>query len=269
MISTSAIIPLTLAEADVGEDTTAASRHCQAVPFLYSLGWVLMYSSLTAKSYRLNKIATAASRMIRKKVTAKEMYRIIIAFMVLDATILIAWQIVDPLIYVRSVKSKRKEDNIDVVTIESIGHCKSNSLWKFLGPIAAIHVCLMVITNGLLWRVRNLSDRYQEQKYVALASIYICELLLVGVPILIAVQDSAATRYIVIAGVIFLTDTGVLSFIFIPKIKFQREGLPEGVTVMQSMQLEAHTSRQERSEIEITRDTAVSSVFLGGYTSST
>eukprot|EP00536_Pseudo-nitzschia_multiseries_P014379 jgi/Psemu1/310907/fgenesh1_kg.695_\ len=94
----------------------------------------------------------------------------------------------------------------------------------------------MVVTNGLLWRVRKLSDRYQEQKYVALASIYICELLLLGVPVLIAVQDSAAARYIVIAGVIFLTDTGVLSFIFIPKIKFQSEGLPEGMSVVESMQ---------------------------------
>lgn len=236
MMSTSAIIPLTLAEADVGEDTTAASRNCQAVPFLYSLGWVLMYSSLTAKSYRLNKLATAASRLQRKKITAKEMYRIIIGLMVLDAIILIAWQVTDPLVYVRSFKTNSKDDDTYVVTIESIGHCKSNSLWKFLGPLIAIHVCLMVVTNGLLWRVRKLSDRYQEQKYVALASIYICELLLLGVPVLIAVQDSAAARYIVIAGVIFLTDTGVLSFIFIPKIKFQSEGLPEGMSVVESMQ---------------------------------
>eukprot|EP00957_Ditylum_brightwellii_P089603 6824596-Ditylum_brightwellii.AAC.1 len=53
-ISSSSIIALG-GEALVSEDNTMASRSCQAIPFLYSCGWVLMYSSLTAKSYRLFK----------------------------------------------------------------------------------------------------------------------------------------------------------------------------------------------------------------------
>lgn len=235
IISTSAIIPLSLAEAGVDEDTAQASRNCQALPFLYSIGWVLMYSSLTAKSYRLTKVAKAASQMNRVKVTAQEMYKIIIAFVILDAILLICWQAIDPLVYERTLLSKSVDDETGIVTIETVGQCSSNSLWKFLGPILGIHVFLMVITNVLLWNVRNMSDRYQEQKFVAMASLYICELLLLGVPILFSVQDSAAARYMVIAGVIFLTDTGVLSLIFIPKIKFQREGLPMGVSVAQSM----------------------------------
>jgi len=235
MISSSTIIPLTLAEADDGEDTSAASRNCQAIPFLYSIGWVLMYSSLTAKSYRLTMVAAAANSMSRVTVTAKRMYKIIVGFLVLDAIILITWQVVDPLMYVRTELTKSIDEETGIITIETVGHCSCDLLWNFLGPIIAIHVSLMIMTNVLLWRVRNISDRYQEQKFVALASIYICELLLLGVPILVAVQDSAAARYIVIAGVIFLTDTGVLSFIFIPKIKYQNEGLPEGVTVAQSM----------------------------------
>jgi len=234
IISTSAIIPLTIAEADVDEDTTKATRNCQAIPFLYSLGWVLMYSSLTAKSYRLTKVADAATRMQRLKITAPQMYKIIIAFLILDAIILIAWQLTDPLVYTRTEPTMSVDEETGIVTLVTVGQCASNSLWKFFGPIIAIHGCLMVITNVLLWRVRNMSDRYQEQKFVALASLYTCELLLLGVPIIL-VQGTAAARYIVIAGVIFLTDTGVLSLIFIPKIKFQNEGLPEGVSVIESM----------------------------------
>jgi hypothetical protein len=249
ILSTSAIIPLTLAEADVREDTKAASKICQSVPFLYSLGWVLMYSSLTAKSYRLTKLCAAASRMERKSVAAKEMYSIIIAFMVLDLIVLIAWQVYDPLMYVRSVVGKDIDDDTGVITLETIGQCSSTSLWKFLGPIIGIHVSLMVITNVLLWRVRGMSDRYQEQKFIALASVYICELLLLGVPILFAVQDSAGARYIVIVGLIFLTDTGVLSLIFIPKIKFQNKGLPAGMTVVQSMNMRSSIVCHRRSSV--------------------
>ena len=244
IISTSAIIPLTIAEADVDEDTTKATRNCQAIPFLYSLGWVLMYSSLTAKSYRLTKVADAATRMQRLKITASQMYKIIIAFLILDAIILIAWQLTDPLVYTRTEPTMSVDEETGIVTLVTVGQCTSNSLWKFFGPIIAIHGCLMVITNVLLWRVRNMSDRYQEQKFVALASLYTCELLLLGVPIIL-VQGTAAARYIVIAGVIFLTDTGVLSLIFIPKIKFQNEGLPEGVSVIQSMNVRPSISGQQ------------------------
>ena len=135
IMSTSAIIPLTLAESGVGEDTAAASRSCQAVPFLYSIGWVLMHSLLTAKSYQLTTVAAAATRMRRKKVTAKEMYRIIIAFLVLDAVIMIAWQVVDPLLYIRSEMSKSVDDDTCVVTIKTVGQCSSNSMWIFLARI--------------------------------------------------------------------------------------------------------------------------------------
>jgi hypothetical protein len=265
IISTSAIIPLTIAEADVGEDTTKASRNCQAIPFLYSLGWVLMYSSLTAKSYRLTKVAGAARRMQRLKITAQQMYKIIIAFLILDAIILIAWQVTDPLVYTRTEPTKSVDEDTGIVTLDTVGQCASNSLWKFFGPIIAIHGCLMVITNALLWRVRNMSDRYQEQKFVALASLYTCELLLLGVPIIL-VQVSAAARYIVIAGVIFLTDTGVLSLIFIPKIKFQNEGLPQGVSVIQSMNVHSSViARQSRNNLQSSHELSRSIEEISRY----
>jgi hypothetical protein len=261
LISTSTIIPLTI-EADVGEDTAAASRSCQALPFLYSFGWVLMYSSLTAKSYRLTKIANAAGRLQRKKITAQEMYKIIIAFLVVDLAILIAWQTTDPLVYTRTKLTNNVDEDTGVVTLETVGQCGSDSLWYFLSPIVAIHVCLMLITNVLLWRVRNMSDRYQEQKFVGLASIYICELVLLGAPILVAVRDSAAARYIVMAGIIFLTDTGVLSLIFVPKIKYQNEGLPEGVSVAQSLAVRpSMVSPMSRYNIQSSNERQSSSMF--------
>eukprot|EP00957_Ditylum_brightwellii_P083143 6321437-Ditylum_brightwellii.AAC.1 len=79
--------------------------------------------------------------------------------------------------------------------------------------------------------VRDVADRYQEQQFVAMASIYICKRLLLDVPILFAVKDSADTRNIVLAGVIFLTNTGSLSLVFIPKTMHQREFVPDGVSV--------------------------------------
>ncbi|EJK70687.1 hypothetical protein THAOC_07933, partial [Thalassiosira oceanica] len=154
--------------------------------------------------------------------------------------------VVDPLQWTRSVVGTSVAE-AGVVTIDSFGKCgSSGNMFAFLGPIIAVHVTLIAVTLGLLWKVRNIGDRYQEFKYVAIASVYICELLLLGVPILVAVQDSAPARYIVITGVIFLSDTGVMAFIFLPKIKYAKEGLPEGMSVVESMNLPSTVSQQQR-----------------------
>ena len=57
-------------------------------------------------------------------------------------------------------------------------------------------------TNWLLCKVRGVNDRYQEQKYVALASLFVLEVIVIGVPVLVAVQDSPAARYIVMAAIV-------------------------------------------------------------------
>jgi len=119
----------------------------------------------------------------------------------------------------------------------------------------------------LLYKVRGITDRYQEQKYVALASLFVLEVLVIGVPVLVAVQDSPAARYIVMAAIVVLNgkcgrivkavstnldfmkyvdssilsiviDIGILCFVFAPKMRYQKEGLPAGVGVGESINRE-------------------------------
>ena len=111
-----------------------------------------------------------------------------------------------------------------------------------------------------------MSDRYQEQKFVGLASLYTCELLLLGLPILFAVQDSAAARYMVIAGVIFLTDTGVISLVFVPKIKFQKDGVPEGHSIAQSMNIGRLSRQVSMSSFHVNSTAEISKNGLGAST---
>ena len=80
--------------------------------------------------------------------------------------------------------------------------------WAFAGPLVAHHFILIIGTNLLLLKVRDVTDRYQEQKYVALASMLVLELLLVGIPVMVAVNDSPVATFIVLTGIIALGDTG-------------------------------------------------------------
>ena len=93
--------------------------------------------------------------------------------------------------YAREITNRDINDNL--ITIKTSGRCSAdNNVWAFLGPLVAIHASLQIITNWLLFKVRGVNDRYQEQKYVALASLFVLEVLVIGVPVLVAVQDSPA-----------------------------------------------------------------------------
>lgn len=237
MISSSSIIPLSF-EADVGEDTTQASNACMTIPFLYTIGWILEYSSLCAKSYRLYRVTHSDSSFRRVQVSAFSMYKLMAIALLLDQILVVAWTLTNPLQYARHVVGTNVDVDAGLVTISSYGMCGDSgdvNMWIFAGPLIFLHVLLMIATNVFLWKNRHVEDRYQELKYVTIASIYMCEILVIGIPVLAAVRENPTARFIVITAIIFLEDFGILCFIMIPKILFVREGLPEGVSVGQSV----------------------------------
>eukprot|EP00521_Asterionellopsis_glacialis_P009047 CAMPEP_0195283310 /NCGR_PEP_ID=MMETSP0707-20130614/1897_1 /TAXON_ID=33640 /ORGANISM="Asterionellopsis glacialis, Strain CCMP134" /LENGTH=975 /DNA_ID=CAMNT_0040342455 /DNA_START=118 /DNA_END=3045 /DNA_ORIENTATION=- len=245
IISSSSVIFLSL-QAGYEKDTKWASVGCMTAPFLYGIGWVIEYSSMSAKTYRLFKMMNNP-RLQRIKITAFDMYKIVLGALVLDVTVLTAWAIVCPLEYVRSESNRNIYDGL--VTIETHGECKMTkdlSIFAFAGPLIGLHGLLMIATNYLLYMVRNVEGRYQEQKYVAMASAYAFEVLVIGIPVLAAVQDSVETRFIVLSSIVFLSDMGILCFVFIPKMMFLKEGLPEGVRVNESITVDTMQKAKNR-----------------------
>jgi hypothetical protein len=97
MISSSTVIALSF-QAGTDDDVSAATAGCTAAPFLYAIGWVLQYSSLSAKTLRLFTTMTSTKRMKRVTVTAIQMSRIVVAALAVDLTILICWTIYSPLV---------------------------------------------------------------------------------------------------------------------------------------------------------------------------
>lgn len=166
---------------------------------------------------------------------------------------------------------------------------------------------MVVSTNILLYNVKEVADRYQEQKYVALASMLMLEILIVGIPVVVAVSDSPEATFIVLTGIIALDDigrlvafwnyslwlslsnalrvleseqfsyidlqrlliifllfflsiifSGILCFIFVPKIMFQNEGLEEGVGIGESIMRES--ARRASTRESMRRETTASYV---------
>mmetsp|Transcript_7361 Transcript_7361/g.15347 ORF Transcript_7361/g.15347 Transcript_7361/m.15347 type:complete len:957 (-) Transcript_7361:2251-5121(-) len=241
IISSSSILGITF-QAGTDEDTNAASIGCAVVPILYSVGWVIQYGSLCAKTLRLKWVVDSSQGRHRTKVTAWSSAHAILIPLAVDVAILTAWTVVDPLEYQREEDGRSLENG--VLTVESIGRCRPSNgdvnVWAFLGPLFANHIVLILWTHWLLYQVRNVSNRYQENKYLGMAAIFALEVAVVGIPILIAAQDSVEATFFVITGIVALDNIGVISFIFIPKMMFQMKGLEEGVTVSESIMKDSH-----------------------------
>jgi 7 transmembrane sweet-taste receptor of 3 GCPR len=123
------------------------------------------------------------------------------------------------------------------------------SIWAFVGPIIGIHFLLMVGTNIILYKIRNMDDRYQEGKYVGLASLFVCEVIVIGLPVVISVNENPVAMFIVLSGIIALNDIGMLCFVFLPKIKFQRKGFEEGVKFGETILKKDHKKASQRESV--------------------
>ncbi|KAL7576618.1 hypothetical protein ACA910_005556 [Epithemia clementina (nom. ined.)] len=238
IVSSSSIVGLTFqAGTNDDDDTHQASAGCMAAPILYSLGWIIQYGSLCAKTLRLSMIVENSTAGRRVKFSVWSSSYVVVIPLVLDSGILTAWSLWNPLEYKREETGQNYANG--VVTIESIGRCRPSNdtvdVWAFLGPLFAIHLILVLVTHWLLWKVRNVSNRYQENKYLSMAAIFALEVAIVGIPILVAAQDSVEATFFVITGIVALDNIGVLAFIFIPKVFFQIKGLEEGVSLGESI----------------------------------
>ena len=96
IVSSSSVIALSM-QAETGEKTSAATAGCMAAPFLYTIGWTLQYSSLSAKTYRLFQTMRGAKRMRGVTVTALQMIPIVVVCVLTDLIIVVVWTIKSPL----------------------------------------------------------------------------------------------------------------------------------------------------------------------------
>ena len=96
LLSSSSILLLSY-EAGVDDDTSTATAACRALPFVYWIGWVLQYSSLSAKSYRLYRVTHASSTFRRVSVPSSSMYIIVASMVVVDLIGLLLWAFLAPL----------------------------------------------------------------------------------------------------------------------------------------------------------------------------
>jgi len=187
---------------------------CMAVPWLFSLGFSIIFSALFAKIWRVRKVLKAAEQFRSKVVKPKDVALVMVCVVAIQVIILLCWQLIDPMRWQREILDT--DDN--GFSTQSVGYCKSESMLLFLGPLLAIDGLMLCYALHLCFVTRNVPSDLQEGHWITGAVLSIVQILIISIPILIITENNNDAFYFVRAAIIFLMSSTVTALIFFPKM---------------------------------------------------
>jgi len=214
IISNVSILALMVDEGGLSIMTTDVG--CMIFPWFYTIGFMLGYFALFAKTYRILLLFNN-SKLRRRFISAKPVLLSVASVLIAESIILIAWTIEAPLVWKREIVYMDSFNN----PIESRAACvasNSNTI-IFVGFITAFHILALGFGAYVSAAAREIPQEFQEGRWIALAMGSTFQIFLIGVPTVIAVYSSSSfARFICMSLIVFVTNIAMLGFIFIPKL---------------------------------------------------
>lgn len=213
VMSTSSVIPMGLS--DDHYSLASLNLACMSVPWMYGLGTTLSYGAFVAKLRRVKKVMSSAAAMKVVKVPVTEALQFIAALLLIEITILCAWNFHSPQRWTRDVSHEDALGN----PIESIGYCQYKTTGTYYtAALLLVHLVRLVYANILCFQTRHLSTHLSESKWISIIMFNSIELMAVAIPLRLLVQDRPTVSYLAIASLMTLNDLSTVMFMFIPKM---------------------------------------------------
>lgn len=201
----------------------ACSRSCMALPWLLCLGWSILFSALHAKLRRINLVVDNARRFRSVRISEKDMMASISILFTSNLVLIAIWNILDPLIWQRTLISPT----------ESLGFCnvadRSAITWKIIVALLAIlNGGVLIVANFEAYKARTIDTEFGESVYIGLIMLMFLQFLSVGVPLFFIVRTNFIARFFLTTSMVSIMSLSVLLLIFVPKIWIHFKRLREG-----------------------------------------
>jgi ABC-type sugar transport system substrate-binding protein len=212
-----AIIPMGFDD-ETSSDQNALDAACMATPWLITIGFGVIFSALFSKLWRVDRLLSSSMKFSKVKVRAQDVLWPFLAVTMINVALLTSWTIVAPLVYTRKYHDGTDPWNRH---ISSYGSCSSsedtNSL-PFVVTLIIINLCALFVANYQAFRTRRVKSMLSESKYIAITVASITQAALVGLPVLLLVEDEPRAHYVVQVILIFCVCMAIMGFIFLPKV---------------------------------------------------
>jgi len=199
---------------ETNPDIDRVNASCMAVPWLQSLGGAIVFASLFSKIWMIQKLYRAGERCRRVRVGLMDVLPYATVLMAVVLGLLVAWQIYDPFVWVRTTVM----ENEDGMPLESVGECTSEDGWYFWLALLGFHLLYLMYALVLCWRTKDIPGDFSEGNYISLCVFCIFQVAALSMPIAAMVRDNSTAFYFVRACAVFLQNFIVLALIFGPKM---------------------------------------------------
>ncbi|CAB9528080.1 Gamma-aminobutyric acid (GABA) B receptor [Seminavis robusta] len=226
VVLASAIIPMSLDDGVLEEDggcvgctCAGCDVACMSSPWLYAMGFVIIFASLFSKIWRMNRLISGAAHFRRLKLSARDVIVPLVVLLSLNLIFLVVWTAVDPMYWERGRRCGA--DEFTSYGVCRIGKTKVSVVMGLL--VILVDSLALFMANYQAYKARNFSTEYSESKYIALAMMCILQVLMVGVPLSFLVTDSPPAWFLIRVFIAAIVTLSVLLLMFIPKIQKLRE----------------------------------------------
>ena len=220
-ISTTAVYTLAIDfayEVDGLEDFVPVDYvFCQLNFWLISIGSTLSATSLIAKLYRINVLFNNP-QMKRVSVTDRQMLLGIAACVLLNVTILLVLTLLNPVAYQRI---NTELDDFDR-PLKSFGFCGGRVESSVPSVVLLFILYFFWNTTGAIFafKTRKVSSDFQEAKWIYIGLLCQLQLVILGIPIVLAISVQQTTViYLILSLIICLVNAFQVGLLFLPKIQ--------------------------------------------------
>ncbi|XP_028170438.1 gamma-aminobutyric acid type B receptor subunit 1 isoform X1 [Ostrinia furnacalis] len=194
---------------------------CAARAWLLATGFSMAYGAMFTKVWRVHRHTTKPKPDTKKRMHGWKLYTMVGGLLVVDAALLTAWQLRDPLqrrVEIFPLEAPRHHDD-DVHIRPELEHCESEHNTVWLGVMYGYKGLVLVFGLFLAYETRSVKVRQiNDSRYVGMSIYNVVVLCLITAPVtlVIASQQDAAFAFVSLAIVFccFLS----MALIFIPKV---------------------------------------------------
>ena len=187
---------------------------CQLQPFIFSLGFGIMYSALLLKSWRLAKLFN--NRKLRRLFISDARllaYQAVVVTVVVSLNLI--WVLADPLTWDRFPLAYDAHSGL---VIESRGLCESPNAATSMIPLVSMIFLSLIYGVYLIYISRDVPTQFSESKWIGMSIVMMIEAMILGVPVLVLSHEESTSGFVVKFLMITLISMGTVVLIFIPKL---------------------------------------------------
>jgi 7 transmembrane sweet-taste receptor of 3 GCPR len=213
----SSIIPMGIDDGVASVET--CNRACMATPWLLVLGWTIVFAALFSKLVRMCMVFNSAVRFRRVTVTEADVLHYFAILLACNLVLLLVWTFVTPMKWTRLQTSRTESYGKCVATGEKVAWHTIISLVTVVNGIA------LIMANVQAYRARRISTEYGESRFIGMAMISILQVVVVGIPVLLLVDENPMARYFMQVTIAFVISMSILIWMYVPKMQawwFQR-----------------------------------------------